>query len=250
MKQGIKLILSLIFIFSLVLFGGTLSFSIDSDNEQILKVVCEDAEDYVIFEKAVLETSQVPKVNGDLIIIDARRLSLTLYRDGQPIKKYPIAIGTPKTPSPIGEWKIINKGGNWGGGFGVRWMGLNVPWGIYGIHGTNKPGSIGHASSHGCIRMFNHNVLELYSLVKVGTSVHIVGDLPRVTIPKEVKRKQVGKDVLVLQFALRKAGFDPGPADARFGPGMEEAVLKLQQFYGLEPSGIIRLNEQYLIKVR
>ena len=47
---------------------------------------------------------------------------------------------------------------NWGGGFGTRWLGLNVPWGIYGIHGTNQPWSIGTQASAGCIRMFNRHV--------------------------------------------------------------------------------------------
>ena len=52
-------------------------------------------------------------------------------------------------------------------------MQLNVPWGIYGIHGTDKPWSIGQAVSHGCVRMYNQDAEELYGKVPVGTPVRI-----------------------------------------------------------------------------
>lgn len=61
---------------------------------------------------------------------------------------------------------------NPGGPFSARWMGLNRKG--YGIHGTNNPSSIGNAVSHGCIRMYNKNVVELFNLVGVGTVVRIV----------------------------------------------------------------------------
>ena len=53
-------------------------------------------------------------------------------------------------------------------------MGFNVPWGQFGIHGTLEPGSLGWASSHGCIRMENSEVAELYKIVPIGTKVTIV----------------------------------------------------------------------------
>ncbi len=43
-----------------------------------------------------------------------------------------------------------------------RWIGLNVPWGVSGIHGTNMPGTIGSEASHGCIRMLDKDVEEHY----------------------------------------------------------------------------------------
>lgn len=54
------------------------------------------------------------------------------------------------------------------------WMGLNVPWGQFGIHGTLDPYSVGWSSSHGCIRMNNNEVVELYKIVPIGTKVTIV----------------------------------------------------------------------------
>ena len=197
-----------------------------------------------------MEISHDETVKGDLIIIDVRKLRLTLYRHGKVLRTYPVAIGEPETPTPVGEWKIIHKGGNWGDGFGVRWMGLNVPWGIYGIHGTNKPWTIGSRASHGCIRMFNRNVLELYDLVKPGTSVHIIGDIPKVNPRREISRNNTGRDVVAIQFILRRLNCEPGTADGRFGAAMEDAVYRLQRFYGLPPNGKITLNEQYLIGLR
>lgn len=43
--------------------------------------------------------------------------------------------------------------------------------GEYAIHGTNRPASIGGFVSHGCIRMYNSDIQELYRLVSVGTPV-------------------------------------------------------------------------------
>lgn len=63
---------------------------------------------------------------------------------------------------------LPNKAVNPGGPFGVRWMGLSKPH-----YGTNNPSSIGKAVSHGCIRMYNKDVLELYNIVPIGTPVKI-----------------------------------------------------------------------------
>ncbi len=43
----------------------------------------------------------------------------------------------------------------------------------YGIHGTDEPQSIGHSVSHGCVRMLNQDVEQLYPMVPVGTAVYI-----------------------------------------------------------------------------
>lgn len=42
------------------------------------------------------------------------------------------------------------------------------------IHGTNQPQSIGYAMSSGCIRMLNHDVIDLYNRVPVGTKVIVL----------------------------------------------------------------------------
>ena len=55
---------------------------------------------------------------------------------------------------------------------------------LYRIHGTNQPGWIGHAISSGCIRLTNEDVIDLYSRVKMGALVVVLGPkqgAPRIT---------------------------------------------------------------------
>src|SRR3954465_14626713 len=51
---------------------------------------------------------------------------------------------------------------------------LTLSGGQYAIHGTNNPGSIGGYVSYGCIRMYNQDVVDLYSRVSVGATVMVV----------------------------------------------------------------------------
>ncbi|MDI6602172.1 MAG: L,D-transpeptidase family protein [Thermoanaerobacteraceae bacterium] len=168
------------------------------------------------------------------ILIDANEAKLYLIENNIVIKSYPIAIGKYDTPSPLGYFKIVNKA-RWGGGFGTRWMGLNVPWGKYGIHGTNKPGSIGWAASHGCFRMKNKDVEDLYSRVHVGTPVVVyggpyglLGNGYRKLIPGDR-----GSHVLAVQIKLKQMGYYTGNLDGIYGAGMEKAVLKFKLDNGL-----------------
>ena len=105
------------------------------------------------------------------IDVSVSQHQLKLFDGNRLIKAYPIAVGKILSQTPSGTYTIINKQHNPGGPFGVLWMGLSKPH--YGIHGTNNPASIGKNVSHGCIRMFNHDVLELSSRVPVGTGVFI-----------------------------------------------------------------------------
>ncbi|WP_318504977.1 L,D-transpeptidase family protein [Bacillus sp. T3] len=105
------------------------------------------------------------------IIVSLRKRTLTLFQSGRIRKTYPIAIGKMLTQTPPGKFIIVNRQPNPGGPFGVLWLSLSKSG--YGIHGTNNPASIGKAVSHGCIRMYNHDVLELASIVPNGTTVII-----------------------------------------------------------------------------
>lgn len=106
------------------------------------------------------------------ITVNISERELKLYQGQSFEKSYPVGIGKILTPTPTGIYTIINKATNPGGPFGVMWMGLSKPH--YGIHGTNNPSSIGKVVSHGCIRMYNQDVLELSSMVPLGTVVTIV----------------------------------------------------------------------------
>lgn len=166
-----------------------------------------------------------------LINLDTR--TITVFSDGIPFRTFPVAVGKSSTPSPLGEWTIAHKGGNWGSGFGTRWLGLSVPWGIYGIHGTNKPGSIGSYASHGCFRMFNQDVEQLYSWVRVGTPVGVIGTPSRL----ELYAGNKGFQVLEVQARLRELGLYQGKVDGIFGPDLARAVARFQKAQGLKPDG-------------
>lgn len=114
---------------------------------------------------------------GPWIWIDIPQKSLTLYEGTEVKKRYAVATGTGDTPSPIGTFRVTSRFAGDLGGFGTRFLGLNVPWGQFGIHGTNKPGSIGSNASHGCIRMYVRDSEELYGLVPNGAKVVIQGGL-------------------------------------------------------------------------
>lgn len=184
------------------------------------------------------------------LVVDVDKRTLTVIIDDKPWKSFPCAVGKPTTKSPVGDWAVVYKGTNWGGGFGTRWMGLNVPWGIYGIHGTNKPGSIGTAASGGCIRMFNRDIERLYPIVKVGTRVSIVGTYPKIAVNQPLSRGRSGKEVQQVQISLRDAGFMPGYTDGRFGLDTENAIKTMQQFYGLPQTGKADYNILTLLRLR
>jgi lipoprotein-anchoring transpeptidase ErfK/SrfK len=130
------------------------------------------------------------------IKIDTKANTLEVHEGEKLIAAYPVTVGSTRTASPIGEWKVrritkmptfrydkeMLKHGQRSGNFyllppgprnpiGVMWIALNKK-GI-GIHGTNEPGSIGRAASHGCIRLANWDVVRLATKIKPGDNVSI-----------------------------------------------------------------------------
>jgi hypothetical protein len=183
---------------------------------------------------------------GDVsIIIDTQRRTLTVFNDNEPYKTFKVAVGKPDTPSPIGNWKIVRKAKNWGEGFGSRFMLLNVSWGLYGIHGTNKPYSIGGEESAGCIRMFNWTVEEIYPWVKVGTPVTIVGNpFGRLHQPwKVLVNGDNGSDVVLVQERLKKWGYYQGKCDGMFGPATEHSIFQFQKQQQLPVTGQVNAKD-------
>ncbi|WP_326828325.1 L,D-transpeptidase family protein [Tissierella pigra] len=162
-----------------------------------------------------------------LIEVDTKQLKLVDRENENIVKTYPIATGKPSSPTPLGVFQIIEKG-KWGEGFGTRWMGLNVPWGKYGIHGTNKPGSIGGNLSAGCIRMRNKDVEELYSMVNHNTIVIITNGLygPLGQGFRDLRPGDRGADVLEVQKRLMQKGYYEGELDGIYGEGMKSSLIK------------------------
>jgi L,D-transpeptidase ErfK/SrfK len=105
------------------------------------------------------------------IIISKNNRTLKLFRHQTIIKTYPIAVGKMLTQTPIGKFVVVNRQPNPGGPYGAMWLSLSKAG--YGIHGTNNPASIGKSVSHGCVRMYNQDVLELAKQIPNGTRVFI-----------------------------------------------------------------------------
>lgn len=166
------------------------------------------------------------------------QLKLVVFAAGIEYASFPIASGRPSTPSPMGEWRVTAKSYRPNDAFGTRWLRLSVPWGGYGVHGTNAPWSIGRVVSLGCIRMYNADVELIYPWVPLGTAIKITGDY-QVRFRLPMGKGQVGQDVVLVQWALRAAGFCPGEAGGVFNSETERAVRALQNLYGLEPTGIV-----------
>lgn len=79
----------------------------------------------------------------------------------------------------------------------------------FGIHGTLDKYSVGWASSHGCIRMNNEEVGELYKIIPIGTRVIIVDGVYGVFGKglRNLKSGMYGSDVMEIQKRLKKLGF-------------------------------------------
>ena len=119
------------------------------------------------------------------IVIDVSQRRLQLYRSGKLVLTAPVAVGAPGTPTPIGSFYVNERYvlPNAGGPFGPYALGISahsdvlkdvwVEDGPIGIHGTNEPWSIGHAASHGCVRVLNDVMRRLFPLAPAGTPVAV-----------------------------------------------------------------------------
>jgi L,D-transpeptidase catalytic domain len=117
------------------------------------------------------------------LVVDRRRLLATLYRNGRPIFRAPVGVGTDFWPTPTGEFTVRSKLTRYASPFyGPIAFGTTArsavltDWpggGFVGIHGTNSPRLIPGHISHGCIRMRNPDILRLAALMPVGTPLTI-----------------------------------------------------------------------------
>ena len=176
-----------------------------------------------------------------LIWVDIPRKTLTLYEYQQPIRQWPVATGAADTPTPIGVFYINSRFAGEMTGFGTCFLGLNVPWGQYGIHGTNAPSSIGSNASHGCIRMYVKDAEELYRMVPNWTQVVLEGG-PYGWLDaslRTLKNGDCGSHVLAVQLRLRALGYYHGWPDGRYGSATEAAVQVARKQLGLSADGSV-----------
>jgi lipoprotein-anchoring transpeptidase ErfK/SrfK len=146
-------------------------------------------------EIQVPNISDAPPPKAAKIIVSKSRHTLeALSAAGHVIAEYPTTSGSRHDPLPIGNWKVtaitphpafyynpdlfwnapeadakakLQPGPN--NPVGVVWIGISKEH--YGIHGTPEPSLVGHAESHGCVRLTNWDAAELAKMVAVGTPV-------------------------------------------------------------------------------
>jgi lipoprotein-anchoring transpeptidase ErfK/SrfK len=134
----------------------------------------------------------MPPAPAATVVVTKSESSVRAYdAEGKLLAFYSATIGSEHDPLPIGEWKIRGVGRNPDFHYNAKLFwdakspdekatikpGPNNPVGLvwidlskehYGIHGTPEPSTIGHTTSHGCIRLTNWDALELASMVKPG----------------------------------------------------------------------------------
>jgi L,D-transpeptidase ErfK/SrfK len=126
----------------------------------------------------------VPSRTPRKILVSVPDRMLAVIDQGKVIRTFPVAVGASVSPSPTGEFRIVRRlsdptyyhegvvippGSD--NPVGPRWIGLSQKG--YGIHGTNQPSSIGHAASHGCIRLRNRDIKQLFEMTSIGDVVDI-----------------------------------------------------------------------------
>jgi lipoprotein-anchoring transpeptidase ErfK/SrfK len=124
---------------------------------------------------------------GTIVVMTSARQLFYVLNERQAIR-YPVGVGKagmawngrayiaqkhirPAWVAVPGRTRNI-PGGSPRNPMGAAAMGLDR--GNYAIHGTNNPGSIGGFVSHGCIRMYNADIMDLYRRAPVGTEVYVL----------------------------------------------------------------------------
>ena len=151
---------------------GKLGFEIDA----VAKVVEPDTEGY-----------------GRAIFVDTSACHLYFYDDGKVVKDYPCTPGMSGYATPTGDFYVeykdaaptwYNPHSSWSEGMaetiapgasnplGLRALAVSCGGGIY-IHGTTNTGGLGSPGSHGCIRLANDSIVELFPLVEVNDPIFI-----------------------------------------------------------------------------
>lgn len=186
--------------------------------------------EYVAWEEQIM--SDNPDYDKLAIFVDVYENTLTLfdYEKNEILREYNVVVDSNYEALPIGTWHVEAKG-KWREGFGPRWMGLNVPWGNYGIHGLTSPSNDGIVIASGCIQMGNADVEELYSLVKIGTTVFVHGGVFGSFDHgfRTIKPGDRGADVYAVQKQMKQAGYYPYEIDGIYGENMKALVKKFRK---------------------
>ncbi len=145
--------------------------------------------EYSIIQRAINRNNSLTQPTH--LVISVSRRQVSVYQGKTRIKSYPIAVGRQGWETPTGNFQVRQMlkdptwihpftgksipGGDPENPLGHYWIGFwtnGKNW--VGFHGTPNPESVGQAASHGCIRMYNQDVQQLFQQVRVGTPVTVV----------------------------------------------------------------------------
>jgi lipoprotein-anchoring transpeptidase ErfK/SrfK len=124
------------------------------------------------------------------LVLKLKERKVYVYQGNKVLASYPVAIGKKGWETPKGNFQVIQLVENpiwqnpWNGNIvpagpknplGERWIGFWTDGKNYiGFHGTTAENLIGQAVSHGCVRMRNKDIKEMFENVKIGTPVIVV----------------------------------------------------------------------------
>jgi lipoprotein-anchoring transpeptidase ErfK/SrfK len=140
------------------------------------------------------------------LVLDRGGRQLLVLEAGRELRRFPVAVGRPGWETPVGQFRVIELVANpiWehpatgvhvppgpDNPLGSRWIGfhrdcrgrrgfngvemLTVEGCVSaGFHGTPQRETVGRAVSHGCVRLFDEHVRELFELVQMGTPVTVL----------------------------------------------------------------------------
>lgn len=123
------------------------------------------------------------------VVVDLSDRTLSLRQGHRQLASYPVAVGKEGWETPVGRYQVIQmqKDPAWehpltktivdpgpDNPLGDAWIGFKSEAGFsFGFHGTNNEWLIGEAASHGCVRMLNADILDLFDRLQVGTEVQV-----------------------------------------------------------------------------
>lgn len=140
------------------------------------------------------------------LILDRQRRLLSLLENGRLVRRFPVAVGMPGWETPVGSFQVLNKTENpvWehpekgthtpagpANPLGSRWIGFHQDcqgkrgWDgehmldvkgcvVAGFHGTPHRWTVGQALSHGCVRLYEEHVRQVFDFVSIGTPVTVL----------------------------------------------------------------------------
>lgn len=142
-----------------------------------------------LFSRETTRAAELSAESSAQLVLSLSQRALEVRYADQPTVRYEVAVGQADWQTPTGEFHVVNKIENpaWqhpitkdevpsgpDNPLGSRWIGFwSDGQAQIGFHGTNQEELIGEAVSHGCVRMRNQDIQDLYQRVEVGTAVKV-----------------------------------------------------------------------------